>query len=118
MSATTCGFSLYNMMPPCVLPAKHDGDHTDGFGDYYGREASWTYDDELEGAADESAQLGYKARRIEEAISHNVDEFCLDLVTFERFSARQVRLWKRAELADVFERVTVLVRPKIGGGSR
>ena len=38
MNQTTipCGFRLFNMMPPCVLPQWHDGAHTDGFGGYYG----------------------------------------------------------------------------------
>ena len=30
-----CGFSLWEMMPPCVLPKEHTGDHTDGFGGHY-----------------------------------------------------------------------------------
>lgn len=32
-----CGFSLFDMMPPCVLATGHEGDHTDGFGGFYGR---------------------------------------------------------------------------------
>ena len=31
-----CAFRLFGMMPPCVLPAGHEGDHQDGFGGYYG----------------------------------------------------------------------------------
>lgn len=30
-----CGFRLWGMMPPCVLPSGHDGDHSDGFGGHY-----------------------------------------------------------------------------------
>ena len=35
--AEPCGFRLFGMMPPCVLPIGHTGDHTDGFGGFYGR---------------------------------------------------------------------------------
>ena len=31
-----CAFRLFGMMPPCVLPAGHEGDHQDRFGGYYG----------------------------------------------------------------------------------
>ena len=29
-----CGFSLFGMLPLCVLPPDHSGDHHDGFGGY------------------------------------------------------------------------------------
>ena len=34
--AAPCGFRLAGMMPPCVLPKGHSGDHSDGFGGHYG----------------------------------------------------------------------------------
>ena len=30
-----CGFSLFDMMPPCILPSGHTGEHQDGFGGHY-----------------------------------------------------------------------------------
>lgn len=33
---TPCGFKLLGFMPPCILETGHIGDHTDGFGGYYG----------------------------------------------------------------------------------
>jgi len=30
-----CGFKAWDMMPSCVLPAGHAGDHEDGFGGHY-----------------------------------------------------------------------------------
>ena len=30
-----CGKRLFGFMPPCVLPAGHAGDCTDGFGGFY-----------------------------------------------------------------------------------
>ena len=32
---TQCNFSLFNMMPPCILPVNHAGNHSDGFGGHY-----------------------------------------------------------------------------------
>ena len=54
-----------------------------------------------------------KARRIAQAIGFNVDEFWIGLVTYERFSARNARLWRRAQVNCVQQQVTVLTRPKI-----
>jgi hypothetical protein len=37
LSPIVCGFRAFGgMMPPCVLPAGHTGDHADGFGGHYG----------------------------------------------------------------------------------
>jgi len=76
--------------------------------------AAWEYDDEREGASDELAQKfdrDRKARRLADAIEYNVDEWWLDLVTAERFGARQSRLWGRAERAGVVEAVSRMVCP-------
>ena len=35
-SSKPCAYRLYGMMPPCVLPVDHTGDHQDGWGGYYG----------------------------------------------------------------------------------
>ena len=35
-SKALCGFQAFGMMPKCVLLAGHGGNHTDGFGGFYG----------------------------------------------------------------------------------
>ena len=31
----SCGFSLFGIMPPCVLVGGHTSEHQDGFGGHY-----------------------------------------------------------------------------------
>lgn len=54
-----------------------------------------------------------KAERIAKAIKRNVDEWYADAVTYERFSLRNGRLWRRAAIAGVDDEVCEMVRPRM-----
>jgi len=52
-----------------------------------------------------------KVYRIANAIRSNVDEWYLDLVTYDRFQRRNDRLWRRAKLAGIVDEVSEALWP-------
>lgn len=58
------------------------------------------------------------AKRIAAMLKRNVDLWYADVITWERFSARQTTLWELATIHAVFDEVTELVVPKLGGLGR
>lgn len=54
------------------------------------------------------------AQRIATMLKRNVDLWYADVITWERFSARQTTLWDLAVIHAVSDEVTAMVKPPLG----